>query len=299
MKTETSFLQNFYTNILEIKGKPGLYLNLKILKIFPTKKIIKILFWEQFSFLKIKSKISENWVFFFILQNFLRKIVLLRNNEKLFLCKKNFFLINDFKYKKNAQKRIYLSPIKFIQKNFPRILFYSYDFYCQPILHEKDFLWNNLVSDFFSQDMFNYGTPDTGHILIRLNILSDTLWILNEQYGKILKRGKHGCKSTNCLEFFKIYFLKIKYSHQSISFYKKLFRKKKKIRALRKKKLKNSSIYLRMIIKKEILFSNYFLIKKEIFNFLTELSKLLESYVFDIESSLKRREVYFGKYYFV
>ena len=54
-----------------------------------------------------------------------------------------------------------------------------------------------------------------------------------------------------------------------------------------------------MIIKKEILFSNYFLIKKEIFNFLTELSKLLESYVFDIESSLKRREVYFGKYYFV
>lgn len=299
MKTETSFLQNFYTNILEIKGKPGLYLNLKILKIFPTKKIIKILFWEQFSFLKIKSKISENWVFFFILQNFLRKIVLLRNNEKLFLCKKKFFLINDFKYKKNAQKRIYLSPIKFIQKNFPRILFYSYDFYCQPILHEKDFLWNNLVSDFFSQDMFNYGTPDTGHILIRLNILSDTLWILNEQYGKILKRGKHGCKSTNCLEFFKIYFLKIKYSHQSISFYKKLFRKKKKIRALRKKKLKNSSIYLRMIIKKEILFSNYFLIKKEIFNFLTELSKLLESYVFDIESSLKRREVYFGKYYFV
>ena len=199
----------------------------------------------------------------------------------------------------NAQKRIYLSPIKFIQKNFPRILFYSYDFYCQPILHEKDFLWNNLVSDFFSQDMFNYGTPDTGHILIRLNILSDTLWILNEQYGKILKRGKHGCKSTNCLEFFKIYFLKIKYSHQSISFYKKLFRKKKKIRVLRKKKLKNSSIYLRMIIKKEILFSNYFLIKKEIFNFLTELSKLLESYVFDIESSLKRREVYFGKYYFV
>ena len=173
MKTETSFLQNFYTNILEIKGKPGLYLNLKILKIFPTKKIIKILFWEQFSFLKIKSKISENWVFFFILQNFLRKIVLLRNNEKLFLCKKNFFLINDFKYKKNAQKRIYLSPIKFIQKNFPRILFYSYDFYCQPILHEKDFLWNNLVSDFFSQDMFNYGTPDTGHILIRLNILSE------------------------------------------------------------------------------------------------------------------------------
>ena len=54
MKTETSFLQNFYTNILEIKGKPGLYLNLKILKIFPTKKIIKILFSKVPKFPKLK-----------------------------------------------------------------------------------------------------------------------------------------------------------------------------------------------------------------------------------------------------
>ena len=295
MTIEIIFIHNFFGNILKIPRKFSLSLGLKVLKDFPAQKVIKICFLGEFSSLEIKSKTSENYFFFSILQDFYSKIIFFSNNGDLILYKKIFFLVNCNKIKKIGRERIYLSPIKFIQKNFPQILVNSYDFYCHTILHEKDFLWNNLVSEFFCKGIFEFPIVINSHILILLKILSDTFWLLNEQYGKIQKRGKHGCRYTYCLEFFKIFFFKIKNLCELTSNYKNLFRKQKKIKILRKDKLKNSSIYLRMVAKKESLFFKHFLMRKKFFIFLIELSKLLESYAFNIESSLKRYDVQLEK----
>jgi len=140
---------------------------------------------------------------------------------------------NDFEKRKN---------ILWLKKN---ILIWKKKKFLFPILHQKDFLFNDIIFFFFRHENNFF----TGKIKSKnqslFNIILESLWILDSQYNKFWERRKHGGKIYLPSSFLtKIFGSKI---YTAIWFETK--KKEKKNKILKEINLRKISILIKIVFK--------------------------------------------------
>jgi hypothetical protein len=171
--------------------------------------------------------------------------------EKSYFLAYDFLILYDIFYVAIERNRLVINSDMDLEKSKnihwlkKSILFWGGKKFLFPILHQKDFLFNDIISFFFrEEDNFFSGKIKFKNQSL-FNIISESLWILDSQYNKFWERRKHGGKISLPSSFL----IKIFGSKIYIEIWCEAKKKEKKNKILKEINLRKISILIKIVFK--------------------------------------------------
>jgi hypothetical protein len=280
---------NFRSKIFKISEKTWFYSYSENLEEFLIKLNRLTVLNKNFYLSESNIWISTRFLYMGILGNFFVHINYFPNKKNFSPNIKSVKMLEYILPPKRRCYNNYRNPLEFIKKNFFKIFCDFSNFYSTPILHRKDLMWNNSIRLIFIKNSLNYFKTRPARFVIGFTVLTDTMWLLEDQYEKIKKRKKHEKKIFFFLQLSISFLSSIQYSNRWF-FANLIFYKRETLRILRKEKIKNLSNYLKILTQKKNFPSIWKISNHYMALLFINVSLVIQSYADCIHYSIQRRD---------